>query len=365
MDHASAMLEALRRLDPSRPALDEDYIARGFDDAPRGWPWPERLRLLLDAGGRPRVLLHGAVGSGKTSELLRWKRALEDRYECLPIGVGGSLKVEDIFIAIADAADRLLPIGLTELLEGAWSDRGARRTVPPDAWFDVIGTWYNRTCKAKRPLVLLIDGTDRVRDEAAPLLFGPGSPLTRPELPPLVCTAPNALLAMDPNATRDAGFDVPLHLPPFPVIDAAGKTDVTVVVWLAAGLARRLKGLDLVEDHTLLERVARSSAGIPRDAVRILRAAVLAALDSPKIQARHIVEGEREVRQDLEQALQPDDVEALCGVEATGQYFGPPRLITAGAVVAYEGKERRYWRPHPLLADLVSVGLQRPRVMLS
>jgi hypothetical protein len=350
---ASAKLEALRRLDPSRPALEEEYVARSFDGAPRGWPWPERLRLLLDAGGRPRVLLHGAVGSGKTSELLRWKRALEPAYACRMVLVGGGLQLEDVFDAIqttlrSDVHDRL-----SSGFANARHRRGERSAIPRDAWFEVMAAVYNDSVEARRPLVLLIDGTDRVRDEAAPLLFGPGSPLTRPELPPMICTAPNALLATDPNVSRDAGFDVPLHLPPFPVVDAEGKTDVAAVRWLALGLERRLHGLDLMEEETLLERVARSSAGIPRDAVRILRAAVLAALDAPKVQARHVIEGEREVRQDLEQALQPSDLKALRRVEETSHYFGASRLVTAGAVVAYEGRERRYWRAHPLLADLI------------
>ncbi len=83
--------------------------------------------------------------------------------------------------------------------------------------------------------------------------------------------------------------------------------------------------------------------------MRILRGAFLASIGAAEVNAAHLAAGEREVRQDVEQALQTGDIAVLDRVRESRVYRGDPRLSLANAVLAYEGESRRYWAPHPLL----------------
>jgi hypothetical protein len=51
-----AVIEALRRLRAHEPATDDQYIRR--DDVDPAWRWPFPLKLALESGERPHLLLH-------------------------------------------------------------------------------------------------------------------------------------------------------------------------------------------------------------------------------------------------------------------------------------------------------------------
>ena len=67
-----AIVEALKRLNPAEPATPF-YI-----DRPRSVNLADQLEVLLAASQRPRILLHGAIGVGKTTELAAIERRLSD-----------------------------------------------------------------------------------------------------------------------------------------------------------------------------------------------------------------------------------------------------------------------------------------------
>lgn len=288
------LVSALVRLDPGAPAAPDQLEERV--DAGPGWNKVDELQALLAAGVRFRILLHGAVGVGKTTELRRWEREL----------------------------------GATYLVASEPADLTSREGVR----------------------LALVDGLDTQTGTFA-WNFGPGSWLIDPANPPLVATVPASFARTSP-AERDPGFTAVWYLPPFRVLRRDGQLHAEGLDAVARLLARRLTGLDVLERTGLLHRVALASGGVPRDAIRILRGAVLAALRDGRIGDAHLLRGSREVRQDLEQALRPEDLATLATVRSSGEFRGDGRLVLAGVVLGYEDEGgNRYWRPHPLLDDLL------------
>lgn len=202
--------------------------------------------------------------------------------------------------------------------------------------------------------VLLVDGLDLVPPDRLSAFFGPGTPLALPELPAIVITAPNALLTVHAATERDPSFDPVVHIPPFPVVDEAGARDDAVCDLLADGLLRRLDGTDITLDRGLRRLIAAQSGGVPRDALRIVTAALIAAVGEPEVRLPHVLAGVREVRQDLEQSLTGEELLDLRRWSPDQRRTTRADLIRKNAVLVYEGSTRRYERPHPLLSSLLT-----------
>lgn len=294
-------VEALRRLDPAKPAGDEEYQPRP------GWDRFDEIVLQLDADVRFRMVLHGSVGVGKTTELLYWARRLEEK----KVGVQ-YLQVE---------------------LHGKSLEEFVR----------------NATVRACR--LLLLDGLD-LQPDRAEQNFGPGTSLVDPGLPALVAVAPHAIGRWGPDR-RDPKIQL-VQLLPFPVLDRDGRAAWDGVHALAQLLSRRLGSVPVLERVSVLKRVALMSGGVPRDAVRILRGAVLSAAKRlMPVTVGDVTQGERELRQDFEQAFISGDKETLNTVRTQRVFLHPhERLLTMGAVLSYEDEQGAYAYPHPvLLAD--------------
>lgn len=331
------VIEALRRLDPTRPADATTYVERG-----EGWSALERLELLLLAGVKVRALMVGSIGVGKTSELHRWARSLGGPLTPVLLRLDDPRRWSDgaVWQAVGAAPElRGLDQSLTvrSLASGGVSER-VRRLESRD----------------KTRVVLLIDGLDLLPLAEAERAFAPGSPLVDPELPPVVYTAPAGLLSGEGSSARDERFEAPpWHVPPFGVVALDRSPREPELQRLIAGLGRRLEGLDLFGSPDFaLRSAAFYSGGVIRDAIRILRSAILAGAPAGRVNDHHVQLGLREIRQDLEQGLTAYEIDLLRQA-SRGEVVLEPSLVASNRLIPYEGGERRYWLPHPLLWDLV------------
>ncbi len=322
MPDQDELIEALRRLDPGKPPPDDHYV----DRTAYRWSLPEKLPLLLAAGHRLRLLMPGGIGTGKTTELQR---------------MAAAMRSPELWTQVI----QLDPQNIRTLGSVIKQQMDARRKQRPHSQF-----------------LFFVDGLDR----AALSVFGPASPLCAPGLPSVVYSAPQRMV-LQSSTERDSRFDTTLHhVAPLPVLDRNGRVDAGVVEAFAQGLKRRFQGLSVMSDIRLFRRVALASGGIPRDAVVILRSAVLAAASHGQIELAHVLEGERELRQDLMQSLSASDITLLMNV------FTYKSTTTAGdelahqrAVLAYEDQDSRYWLPHALLWHLMSPADEQMRQALA
>lgn len=358
-----SITEALRGLNPSRPASAAQYVTRDWPGMARAWDAPDRLRALLAADYTVRIILHGAIGVGKTSELLYWQRRLggevfvvpgvfvrDDRHSPEVDLVRWTARRLQVRLADSDnAAHQALAATIEADL--ASPESALSRGKLPDLQHLV------ETVEAElgRRVLLLLDGTDRLTDAEAAFLFRAASPLCHPAMPSLVVVAPHAFATLAPGSELDPRFQYRWNLPAFGVRRADGSDDEAAVEALATGLQRRVAGLAAFPDDLGTFRdVARWSGGIPRDAVRILHAALLAGASVGRINARHLQLGMLEVRQDLVQSLRTEDWSRLREVARTHNHEGAADLIGHNTIVAYEGVDQRYWLPHPLLQPLLA-----------
>lgn len=325
------IVEALNRLRPGAPPTPEQYM-------PRGWNAMERAEALLLAGQPLHALVHGCTGVGKTTEMLQWPGALSGRvavvYSRISTNVPYASSAAFALWGAMTSAERdgVEPAVVTALQAGAAvGPQCAERLA-------AIVTGSRGT-----PVLLVMDGADLLSEAEAGEWFGPGGAVADRRLPPAVMTAPHAWCLRSAPSDRDGDIDAVFHLPPFPVIHEDGSPNSQAIESLANGLERRLDGLDVLETPGLLQRIARQSGGVPRYAVVLLRQALLAAAGGGLVGSSHVLEAERELRQDLEQGLD--------GWNATRDLptAVPLRLRVSGAVLTYEGETKRFVVWHPLL----------------
>lgn len=309
MDRA-LFVEALRRFNPSKAAEGSLALARP------SWDPLSKLLLQLEADVRFRLVLHGSIGVGKTTELLRWRRLLE------AAGVPCSYHFFQ---------------SKTKLHQTIFSEISTSR-------------------------LLLLDGLDLQSDQAE-RWFGHGTALVDPELPALVAVAPHAIMRWPPDK-RDPKLEL-LHLPPFPVLHRSGRANWEGVAAMRRMLEVRLEELDIFEKPSLLGRIVLMSGGVPRDAVRLMRGCLLAAAArGAKVSMGDVVAGERELRQDYEHAFTKGDYNMLSEVATESKFLhADPRLLTMGAVLSYEDQEGSYARPHPVLMSTLGPKLSMDLVI--
>jgi len=299
------------------------------------------------------------VGVGKTTEFRRWARGLEGEATVVLVRFAGAPPDEAAFLKglieaarpVLKAVDRKVWQTADGYLNPSQRRPGDSRRRPlPQVSVEKV---LRDLVRVSPPMLFLVDGLDLVEMGRAATLFGPGTFLCGDLLPSIVYSAPHSLLTLRAEA-RDPRFGQAWHLPAFPVVNAFGNQNDEVVAHLAAGLSYRLPDIDLVGEPGLLAQIAFHSGGIPRHAVTILRGALLATNGNEPISDHHVFQGERELRQDLEQALTPNDLRALKKANAAPRTFaGSRELVVSSAVVPYEGPDHRYWMPHPLLVPLL------------
>lgn len=353
-----AIIEALKRLNPTREASSDEYVSREWEGMPRGWDLPERLEVLVAAGYRVRALLHGPIGVGKSTELKVWKEKLND----VAYVLHGRVTNPDNWTN-AHLVERILRSFLARTLRDE-PDPQMKELADQVERVDSVGEKYVekmpllveriRRLSGRQPLFFW-DGLDLLREEKWEAVFGPGSPLCSDDFPSVVWIAPHSFLSLSSREDRDPRFEHVWSLPAFGVVDREGNPNPPAIRHFALGLMRRVADLDAFLDaDEVFSEIAFLSGGIPRDAIRILNAAVLAAARVGKVNAAHVRTGIQEVRQDLSQSLREEDWAALKRVADTGNHLGAWNLVSHNAIIAYEGPEERYWRPHPLLWSLVA-----------
>ena len=290
--------ETLRNLVPSSPALGAEYVARDAENAGVAWDVPDRLRVITAAGQRVRALIHGTAGVGKSTELQLWARSLSDSFEVIYVEIadvrGGidailvkivsEMRLEMRVLKNTGRLDEVKKIlaGLAGVVAGGSVERGARALVT-GAWAaeskpPTMRELFARTMAlpmGDRPLLLLIDGLDRLPLDDVATVLSAGSPLFDDIVPSIVCTAPHARVLTQSRETWDPRITDIWHLPAFSVIKPDGSPNSAAVEALAQGLGRRLSALPAPVPVELLQRVALMSGGIPRHAIQILRTAVL------------------------------------------------------------------------------------------
>ncbi len=359
MSVSPSIIQALKKLNPALPPAEDEYLSRDWEGMPRSWDLPERIQVLLGAGYRVKALLHGAIGVGKSTELSRWAKALgSDAFVVTGTVTAPSKRITQLGLDLLGQTRRRL-----EREGSAQAQSLSEQILKTDVSKEMNGLGPNfRTCMeaiesyAGRPILFLIDGTDLFDADEAALAFGPAGPFGMREIPSAVFVAPHAFLTLGSREERAASFEHVWNLPAFGVQNRDGSENHAAMGRLAEGLARRLDGVDAFVDplDDTLRRVAWLSGGVPRDAIRILHAAVLSAAKAGRVNRIHLVRGIQEVQQDLAQSLRDEDWRLLGRVAETGNHQGARELIGHNAILAYEGERERYWRPHPLLLDLLS-----------
>ncbi|MFT5684604.1 MAG: hypothetical protein ACI8RZ_005548 [Myxococcota bacterium] len=304
MSWPTTILDALRRLEPSR-------IPSGAALVPLDGGFIERTSALLAAGVRIRGTLTGPPDVGKSTTLHRLAGALRHLAHPLLVRV----------------------------------DRPQRFAAHIPRWIAM-----SAPLRGPRPVLLLVDGLDRLPGAMLEDVLGPGSPLCDERLPSVIFSVPPSTLVRAPRRYRDARFNLGWTLGPVPLYGADGLPDEASIAALCVAMSRRLSGSGgLTDPAPLLRRAVLSGGGVPGTTVRILREAALAAGRGGSIEARHIAAGERLLRTELLQSL--PDRRALAVALDDGWFVGDPELVDVGAVLPVLVPERR-WVLSPLLLSL-------------
>jgi len=266
----------------------------------------------------------------------------------------------------ADATSWTLPIG-----------QSRRRSSDQDPKVQALLSAVNRLIMSlhetlKRPLVLILDGLDRLRDEErVSALFVRSDLLSR-----LICdaivTAP--MLAMRVEAPLISNFKHK-DLGNIPVVDRDAPERLRPHITFFTDLARRrinliretldAEGIACPDDplpKAQLDRLAYLSGGVVRDFVRLVRLASSEALDTgaEQISKEHIEPAIRELRLRYEWMINADEIAVLRRV-----MDDPSRRLPGGELARSLLRQKRllpypndstWYYPHPLL----TLGVLRP-----
>lgn len=348
------IIDALKRLNPTLPANDGEYVDREWEGMARGWDKLEQLELMLAAGQTVRAVLHGPIGVGKTTELRRWANGLAGVAKVLVVSVGRPPQplrtAKDVFVHLLDTVEFTLRLSVEEMAHAA--------DVSHQAGEGFLSTILNEcgyfSGGHNPPGLLLIDGLDLLSNDQA-VFFGAAQHLPLDELPSVIFVASHPWFTLTPREQRDPRLEYIWELPCFAVQSPDGTPNEPAINTLAAGLQRRLEAAEgaFWDLPRCCEVAAYTSGGVPRDAIRILHSAVLSAAKSGKVNAANLGQGVNELRQDIAQSLSSDELKKVALVGQSLNHEGDLSLISKNAILPYDLPDRRYWLPHPVLRNLI------------
>jgi len=349
------IIQALKKLNPTVPAEPREVIDREWQGMARGWDTLEQIETLLAADYTLRGVLHGPIGVGKSSELQRWARGLEDIAKVLVVTVQRPTRAlktaEDVYGVLESSVWSALKLSDEDAEEMA-EDEDYEEFDPLGAMLYYCGYFGDEN---QPPGLLLIDGLDLLpSDQAA--LFGAAQNLPLDELPSVIFVGAHPWFTLTPREQRDPRLEYIWELPCFAVQLPDGTPNKPAIDTLAAGLLKRLartRGAFWDLSRCCLE-AAYYSGGVPRDAIRILHSAVLSAAKSGQVNAANLALGVNELRQDIAQSLSTDELQKVALVGRSMNHQGDISLISKNAILPYDLTDRRYWLPHPVLRNLIN-----------
>ncbi len=387
------------------------------------------LNLQVEPTGK--WIVCGSMGCGKSTELVRLAKVLENHYSVVALDMVRSLRA-DILINQVQASEVLFAIGagavqmaqedlghevpeamvddLTNAFGGLLQERkgmdlgklvqgvarftanvvttggspvgaaigaadaatgalgGLTRSVKEgSAELEKLGLAVNAILddlSAKRRLVVLVDGLDKVDDEGRIRdLFVSSRILLMPRTQ-IVYTAPIDLMLGPLWNTASSVFhgerltNVLVNSPRRSDIEvseqALNRGREAMAAMVAARLQRAGLSLDEVFDQGSLDALVTASGGLVRDLIRLVRAAVLSALmtESPRIDLSTAENVITELRKEFEITLDTRTVDELRHVRANGEPSSSEKhvrdLFLGGYVLPYSNG-RVWFEPHPIL----------------
>lgn len=271
---------------------------------------PGELQLMLASGLRPKILVSGPPGCGKSRMLEQLQHELADSAQVVAVDLGGT--------------------GDLPVLQSLVRTMGGKRH---ENLREVLAEYASEL-----PLLVVVDGFDKLESGLANALFGPNSPWFHPLLPAMVVLGPPALLTWG-REQWDSRFDRFEVLVPFPVRRLDGAPDVR---GLPAMLQILRQYWPAGSKH--LRELALASGGLPRDALRMLRDAVL--IGQGKLSPVAVQRAITRMAQELRQGLTPRQAADLEEIEKSRLFQGDPCLIERGLALRDSSGA---WSVHPLL----------------
>lgn len=343
MSADQSLIAALRALDPNTSPDPAAYLPR---QAAAGRPWnqEDQLRLLVQSGGRQRILLHGCAGIGKSTELRRWRSAIP---QAVLVALSEpSASPASVVVQVLRAAAPHIPLSELHRTPGVAQFAavvGGTEVPPtePRPLPELRDILDKAAASSNFPSLILIDGLELTSAKQAIALLGSAGAFSWPGWPSLVVSVPHAWALSGKTRETAPHFEISWHLPPIALYERRdSEPDEALVEAIANGLRQRLgPALGAFDHPDAVAHLARLSGGVPRHAVLLARQAVLAAAGSPSIGDIDVASACREVRQDLREAL-GKATEAEPSLSA----------LVSGAVLVCEGRETRFNRLHPLLS---------------
>lgn len=251
--------------------------------------------------------------------------------------------------AAAEGVRRVLPVGRS------------KRTLPDQdeamqTLLSAVNVIVGYVQKQHRPLLLLIDGLDRIRDEDQALELFLRSELLGQIACRTVVTAPFALRSA-PAAAAIPRFET-VVLANEPVLDRVHpESPGSGVAFFVDMFRRRTQDMgasDVIEPK-LLEHLAYLSGGRARDFVKLVRSVAERAwpADVATATAEHVADAVDEARRALERGLDVGQIGVLMAAmnDSSRRLPEDPRarkLLDWGHLLPYPN-ESEWYHPHPLL----------------
>jgi len=350
------------RLDPLRP-LDLEVDGALYVDPPHGIA--KRLTRFLEHPGE-HVVLWGAVGSGKSTELRVAARLLSTATLAALMALDLELDLSSepqaweiqasLCRALVRAAERQeVPISqpLGDRLAKAGLIERPRTQVSTQASRELTGDLMSELC-SHRPVTLLVDGLEKATPARAMSITRSLVETARGTslavvLSPALLTGPDAYEVLQNLNLRS------MALRPAVVDPRHGAQAEEGQAWLREMARRRLGPHALPE--SILGEAARSSGGVPRTFLQLLRDAYTSAefADRDTPEGSDLLQARREHRASLRRLLAPGDLDCLKSALGTSGVEIPVearvRLLAQGLLLEYEvaGASDPIVEPHPLL----------------